>query len=484
MRKNLFFLFFCLIGMCAEAQYTELPNYEKKKPWTTDVKLIGIGASDDEVTMTLAISGSYNFNAGACLVFTNPANGTIQKVFLKDVRRETGEYAMRFASYGYDSFTLTFPPLPNGVNKIDLITDKVQVYGISIRPVVRANPKPSILIANTEREIQTLVDNTSLNIAGFYEAIENGMTYAVLQKDNSIYVVFVKDNSKENDIWKCGEVRGSLRPTSSANVYKATWLLANKEKQDAVISFDETSMTLDIKHPLTNEIVTIVYAKMGASKGSISNSKESGELWTGTGFALADGYLATNYHVVGEATEIQIKGVNGDINTGYKAVLVASDKVNDIAIVRIVDNNFKGFGSIPYSISPNMADVGEDVFVLGFPLTQALGNEIKLTNGIVCSRTGYQGNIATYQISAPIQPGNSGGPMFDSKGNVIGVVVAGVSGADNVGYAIKTSYLKILIESAGLNIKSPTNNSLSTLSLAEKVKRVRNFVFYIECSNK
>lgn len=310
------------------------------------------------------------------------------------------------------------------------------------------------------------------------------MTYAVLQKDNSIYVVFVKDNSKENDIWKCGEVRGSLRPTSSANVYKATWLLANKEKQDAVISFDETSMTLDIKHPLTNEIVTIVYAKMGASKGSISNSKESGELWTGTGFALADGYLATNYHVVGEATEIQIKGVNGDINTGYKAVLVASDKVNDIAIVRIVDNNFKGFGSIPYSISPNMADVGEDVFVLGFPLTQALGNEIKLTNGIVCSRTGYQGNIATYQISAPIQPGNSGGPMSDSKGNVIGVVVAGVSGADNVGYAIKTSYLKILIESAGLNIKFPTNNSLSTLSLAEKVKRVRNFVFYIECSNK
>lgn len=482
MKKYLSSFLFCVFVLSVTAQYTELPNYEKKKPWTTDVKLIGIGASDDEVTMTLAIAGSYNFNAGACLVFTNPANGTIQKVFLKDVRRETGEYAMRFASYGYDSFTLIFPPLPNGVNKIDLITDKVQVYGISIRPVVRANPKHSILIANTEREIQTLVDNTSLDIAGFYEAIENGMTYAVLQKDNSIYVVFVKDNSKEDDIWKCGEVRGSLRPTSSANVYKATWLLASKEKQDAVISFDENSMTLDIKHPLTNEIVTIVYAKMGASKGSISNSKESGELWAGTGFAIGNGYLVTNNHVAGVAKTISIKGVKGDMNTSYTAEVVAADKTNDIAILKIIDPDFKGFGTIPYAVQQRMADVGEDVFVLGYPLTQALGNEIKLTNGIISSRTGFQGDVACYQMSAPVQPGNSGGPMFDNKGNVIGIVVAGVPGAENVGYAIKTSYLKILIESADLNIQFPANNTISTLSLAEKVKRVKNFVFYIECS--
>lgn len=482
MKKYLSSLLFCVIVLSVTAQYTDLPSYEKKKPWTTDVKLIGIGTSDDEVTMTLAISGTYNFNSGACLVFINPTNGATQKVFSKDIRRETGENAMRFASYGYASFTLIFPPLPNGVNKIDLITEKVQVYGISIRPVEIVKPKQSILIANTEKEIQTLVDNTSLSIAGFYESIENGMTYAVLQKNNTIYVVFVRDNSEENDKWKCGEVRGVLRPTSSKNVYKATWLLANKEKQDAVITFDATSMTLNGKHPLTDELVTIVYIKMGNSNGSVTNSKENGELWTGTGFALADGYLVTNYHVVGEATEIQIKGVSGDINNGYKAEIVASDKVNDVAIVRITDDNFKGFGNIPYRISSRMADVGEDLFVLGYPLTQALGNEIKLTNGIISSRTGFQGDVACYQMSAPIQPGNSGGPMFDNKGNVIGIVVAGVPRAENVGYAIKTSYLKILIESAGLNIQFPANNTISTLSLAEKVKRVKNFVFYIECS--
>lgn len=204
--------------------------------------------------------------------------------------------------------------------------------------------------------------------------------------------------------------------------------------------------------------------------------------WSGTGFAIGNGYIVTNSHVASDAKTITIKGIKGDMNTGYSAEIVANDKTNDLAILRINDAQFKGFGAIPYMVGTRMTDVGEDVFVLGYPLTQALGNEIKLTNGIISSRTGYQGDVSTYQISAPVQPGNSGGPMFDSKGNVLGIVVAGVPGAENVGYAIKTSYLKILIESAGLNIRFPANNTISTLSLAEKVKRVKNFVFYIECS--
>jgi hypothetical protein len=203
--------------------------------------------------------------------------------------------------------------------------------------------------------------------------------------------------------------------------------------------------------------------------------------WSGTGFALGKGYITTNYHVIENARKIEIKGINGS-TTAYSAEVVATDKINDIAILKITDSKYKGFGAMPYAISSRMADVGEDVFVLGYPLTQALGNEIKLTNGIISSRTGYHGDVATYQMSAPVQPGNSGGPMFDSKGNVIGIVVAGVSDAENVGYSIKTSYLKNLIESAGLNILLPSNNTISSLSLTEKVKRVKKFVYYIECS--
>jgi S1-C subfamily serine protease len=276
--------------------------------------------------------------------------------------------------------------------------------------------------------------------------------------------------------WEFGHVKAELRASAVLGLFKATWYMADfSENDNCIISFDGATMNVILSGGKS------VYLKM-YPQGSTSSSNNETEKWSGTGWALGNGYLVTNHHVTDGARTIKVKGVDGDINTGYTAEVVASDKVNDISILKITDRNFIGFGARPYGVTTRMADVGEDVFVLGYPLTQALGNEIKLTNGIISSRTGYQGDVACYQMSAPVQPGNSGGPMFDSKGNIIGIVVAGVPGAENVGYAIKTSYLKILIESAGLNITFPSNNTISTLSLAEKVKRVKNFVFYIECS--
>lgn len=223
-----------------------------------------------------------------------------------------------------------------------------------------------------------------------------------------------------------------------------------------------------------------LYPTLNMYKDAIENNKSG--IWTGTGFAIGNKYIVTNYHVVKDAEKITLKCIKGDLYTSYSALVVATDMHNDIAILMINDSRYDGRGAIPFSISSRMAEVGEDVFVLGYPMTQSLGDEIKLTNGIVSSRTGFQGDVSTYQITAPLQPGNSGGPLFDKKGNVIGIVNAGIPGAENVGYAIKTSYLKNLIESAGLNVTLPSNNTISNLSLSEKVKRLKNFVFYIECS--
>ena len=257
-----------------------------------------------------------------------------------------------------------------------------------------------------------------------------------------------------------------------------------KIKANGFISFDKSKSShyAYSAHIIIDDNYSLIKEYPTSSTIDAKPSTQEKSLWTGTGFALANGYVVTNHHVIDEAKTISIKGVNGDLNNSYSAEVVITDKTNDIAVLKINDNRFEGFDMIPYAISTKMADVGEEVFVLGYPLTQALGNEIKLTNGIISSRTGYQGDIATYQISAPVQPGNSGGPMFDSKGNVIGIVVAGVPGAENVGYAIKTSYLKILNESAAIEIKLPSNNTLSTLPLSEKVKQAKNYVYYIECS--
>ena len=206
--------------------------------------------------------------------------------------------------------------------------------------------------------------------------------------------------------------------------------------------------------------------------------------WSGSGFALNNGYICTNYHVVDGAKSIEIRGVQGDFTTSYSAKVIASDKFNDLAILKIDDADFKGFGTIPYKVKTSMADVGEEIFVLGYPLTTTMGDEIKLTTGVVSSRTGYQGDVSLYQISAPIQPGNSGGPLFDSQGNLIGIVSAKHTGAENVGYAIKASYLRNLMESSLSEYVLPTNNSVSSLPLTGKVQKVKCFVYFIECSSR
>jgi S1-C subfamily serine protease len=109
-----------------------------------------------------------------------------------------------------------------------------------------------------------------------------------------------------------------------------------------------------------------------------------------------------------------------------------------------------------------------------------MGDEIKLTNGIISSKTGFQGDITSYQISAPIQPGNSGGPLFDKFGNLIGVINAKHIGAENVSYAIKVSYLKNLIDLLPTEPTLNNINVLKNLSLSDQVKQLNKFVYIIE----
>ena len=201
---------------------------------------------------------------------------------------------------------------------------------------------------------------------------------------------------------------------------------------------------------------------------------------SGTCFAISsNGYLATCYHVIESARKIRIRGVNGNFSALYKATVVGVDRNNDLAILKITDNAFTSISGIPYTISGKTSDVGEEVFVLGYPLRAVMGDEIKLTNGLISSKSGYQGDATAYQISATVQSGNSGGPLFDSDGNVIGVVNARLY-VESAAYAVKSPYLKKLAESVESHISLPATNRLSGKSLKEKVKEINKFIYIIE----
>lgn len=203
--------------------------------------------------------------------------------------------------------------------------------------------------------------------------------------------------------------------------------------------------------------------------------------FSGTGFGISsNGIIVTNFHVIDGAKTIKVRGINSDFNKTYNAKVLVSDKNNDLAIIQIDDYGFTSLGIIPYTIKLSIAGVGENIFVLGYPLRATMGDEIKLTNGIVSSRTGFQGDITSYQISAPVQPGNSGGPLFDSQGNLIGIINAKHGGAENVSYAVKTSYLTNLIELLTNPPKLQTVNSLSGKTLTKQVELAKKFIYIIE----
>ena len=208
------------------------------------------------------------------------------------------------------------------------------------------------------------------------------------------------------------------------------------------------------------------------------------ESWSGTGFALNGKYVITNHHVVDGARTLLVRGVRGDFTKTYNAVVVATDAMHDMAIIRIEDSQFPGFGEIPYTLKQGLSEVGEDIFVLGYPLLSSMGDEIKLTTGVISSRSGIQGDVSAYQISAPIQPGNSGGPLFDANGDVVGIVNAKHRQADNAGYAIKSPYMRLFIQNSVGDKAIPTNRKMVGWSLVSKTKAVKPFIFIIYATNE
>lgn len=202
----------------------------------------------------------------------------------------------------------------------------------------------------------------------------------------------------------------------------------------------------------------------------------------GTGFLISsNGFIVTCYHVVENSKKISILGINGNFNKPYVARIVSYDKNNDLALLSINDQAVILNSRIPYKINTTSScNVGADVFTLGYPLVSTMGEEIKLSTGIISSKSGFKGDITKYQISNPIQPGNSGSPLFDESGNLVGVITSKHEDTQNVGYAIKSNYLDVVIESSPETMKLPTVNLLLSKKLSEKVILIKDFIYIIK----
>lgn len=187
-------------------------------------------------------------------------------------------------------------------------------------------------------------------------------------------------------------------------------------------------------------------ASTKADPGKASPAKAESVTYTGTGW-ITHGLVATNYHVIEGKNRIRVRFANGRESTAFVG---ETDQTNDVALLRVG-------GQLPpgLPLATAEAPIGAEVFTLGYPHTEIMGSNAKLTTGIVNSTTGMQDDPRTYQISVPVQSGNSGGPLLNRNGEVVGLVTAKLSAAQvynwtgdlpqNVNYAVKISFLQALL---------------------------------------
>ena len=208
--------------------------------------------------------------------------------------------------------------------------------------------------------------------------------------------------------------------------------------------------------------------------------------WKGNGSGVilsSSGYIVTNYHVVEGMNLIEAEFIlNGEYRS-FRCEEIVKDKVNDLAILKITDPNFLGIPEPPFNVKFSPSDVGTKVYAYGYPMAFVMGKELKVTDGMISSRTGFNGNITTYQITAPVQGGNSGGPLFDENANMIGINSSGLNKAlaDNVGYTIKASYIKALADvmpDSSFNL--PSNNGLKNSDLVNQIKSISDYVVLLK----
>ena len=203
---------------------------------------------------------------------------------------------------------------------------------------------------------------------------------------------------------------------------------------------------------------------------------------SGTGFFIDKrGYLATNHHVTNGAKAIYVCIQKDGIWSSYHAIVVKSDPTNDLSIIRIDDPEFEQFPSLPYNFTTNVEEIASEIYTLGYPQVHVMGTDVKYTAGTINSKTGIKGDPTHYQISAHIDHGNSGGPMFNSKGAIVGITDSGLDKAKfgDVNYAIKSSYLKSLIDALPMKLYLPNNKTIENLSRVEQIKILSKYTALI-----
>jgi len=286
----------------------------------------------------------------------------------------------------------------------------------------------------------------------------------------------LKGNAKVVYLWKkykrVAAIAASIAGITTLTISLLVWSLSPKIESSQVKQLvNEVKVLKDKNKELDNRIKDV---DNKSEKKQIVNPTYR---YNGTGFMIdSKGYLVTNAHVVRNAKTVVVQNKKGE---NFNARVVFTDFAKDLVILKIEDDSFKTLTSIPYGISKSATDLAEPIFTLGYPR-----NEIVYGQGYLSAKTGLNGDSLSCQISIAANPGNSGGPVLNHNGEVIGVLSTRQVSAEGV-FAIQSKYIHTVLSElkkadTSLRIKASAASSLKGMDRTQQVKKIEDYVFMVK----
>jgi serine protease Do len=295
----------------------------------------------------------------------------------------------------------------------------------------------------------------------------------------------LKGKAKVVYMWKryrrvaaiAASIAGITAITISGLVWSFSPKTSNAELERLTRKVEETDKKIDA----TDKKADIIRKDLNTVKMDVvkkANAPAFNPKTVATGFLInGRGFMITNAHVVMNSKNIRVFNTKGE---QFNAFVVRLDPMKDVAIIKIDDSQFKPVANLPYGISRTMADIAEPVFTLGFPR-----NEIVYGEGYMSAPTGYKGDTLSCQISVPANPGNSGGPVFNHNGEVIGILSARESDAEGATFAIQSKYIYKVIDELKKNplyenLRISSKSSLAGVDKVQQVKKIQEYIFMVK----
>ena len=317
------------------------------------------------------------------------------------------------------------------------------------------------------------------NIEGIYKSVDLGEGFeydiAILKSsaNNREYIGLILKTT-DTDLSIGGKIL-TFEKTAQANLF------FGKYKTKGGTSYENKTASLDgavLKMGLKS------FIKMFPAEGETRQYREINPMvdWQSSGSGVLinnNGFIATNNHVIKGAKKIRISFQNDTVD--YEAKIISQNEENDVAIIQITDSRFKS------AVNPvkwnSSVSLGEKVFTLGYPISNKMSDNVKVVDGIVSGLNGIEGNKSFFQTTLPVWYGNSGGPCFNSRGEILGLATQILwdkgEKVDNVAYVTRTSNVLSLSNSIILS-ENISKAGLNEIELQDLIKKLIPYSAFIK----